>query len=251
MLLVFYYHMDKLYYIHDGWLYMFPLLTGILGTAIILVSGLGIFSGIAKHRIGLVVFSVGLGIIIFPELFTIYAAGKVTADIDTEMPLQQFKMQTHLEQAIQDHDESKLTAFFKIQEDFGCCGIDGRDGYIFWKSQFMDLDTHFPSDENGDELIEPRETQGRILILENSLPESCCIKCGQVCECNTETFFTEKSVSDQSFYKVGCLPIIEMIYKRELLGMFDLGYILFALGCTALEFGTIFLAAFFIKILAK
>jgi len=248
-LLVIFYHMDDLYYL-EGWYYYFPLMTGLIGIMVIIFAFVGIVSTIFKNKIGLIVFSVMMGLTIIPQLLNIYLAGKVTSSISTGMTLQSSLMENHLLDAMNANDEPAVKAFFRIQESFGCCGVDTDRGYEFWKKSHSSVgrvddtpDTNFPDRENT-----------ALLLQEYTLPKSCCINCGSnVCKCDTDDFFpttTSKLISN-TMYKVGCLPIIEMVYKRELLAGLDLGYMLFALVCAALEFSGVFVSVFYVKVLAK
>jgi len=236
-LLVVFYHMDKLFYLQN-WYFIYPVLTGLIGLLVICAAFIGIVSTIFKNRGGLIAYSVIMGLTIIPQLLNIYVAGKVSSSIKTGMEIQHNLMVEHLTSSTKNRDQAALDNFYKIQESFGCCGVHTDHGYDFWNSPYMqNTDTNFPDRP----------------AIKTSLPDSCCIKCNTVCRCETEDFFpvSADNLDKNTIFEIGCLPIIEMVYKRELEAVLDVGYMVFAVVCAILEFAGVLVSGFYVKVLAK
>jgi len=234
IILVAFYHMDKIHYLSDGWLSLFPLLTGIQGTILILFSIIGILAAFLRNRICLIVYSFVMGLAIIPLFFTTHAAAKVTSSINTGLSLQAEKMRDHMRNVIKNNDMDSMQDFDKIQEDFGCCGFDTNAGYNDWSNSEF-----YTSNDNP-------------ILKRKALPESCCIKCERVCECESENFFpVDPEKRQQTFHRVGCLPIMEMIYKREVSVRLDLPYMMFVLCVAIVESIATFIAVYYVNILNR
>ncbi|XP_023339505.1 uncharacterized protein LOC111709821 [Eurytemora carolleeae] len=180
------------------------------------------------------IFTASILLIIIPQLVNIYLAGKVTSEIRKGITEQYDKMDTHIVTAIQANDWKKMQDFDKIQVDFHCCGINSQPGFDYWnKFAFDSVNVTY--------------------VKKNSLPEACCINCGPTCSCDAEDFFLLKRDDQRKkqVYRIGCLYMIEMVYKKELEAVLDVGYIISALLCSGLEIGAAVLSIYYIKIIKK
>jgi len=236
--LVFVYHMNKISYLQSGAYGTFPIIIGSLGSIVTLTSFIGIIAALTKSRPGTVFSAVIIVLCIIPQLYCIRLAGDITNHIENEMIHERDRMDKHLRDSIKEGRKEDLDEFFHIQRDFGCCGVSGKDGHSDWDTfwPFQSL-VNFENEGNPEPRENSRDFRSLSYEKENSnfgpkdLPNSCCIDCNNACSCDPKQFFKKDKETrlQYTFHRVGCINIIEMIYKRELTGILDDGFLIFIL----------------------
>jgi len=235
-ILMMFYHMDSLHFLSGQWFYIFPMWTLSLGLVLLGVSILGISATVLKSRVGLLVYAGLIALIVVPQVLNIYFAGKLSSIIHsrsiTEAGLDE--ADDHIKEAMRTGDTAAMNRFFRMQRDFGCCGLFGDTGFKYWDGP----SAQYPNN---------------IFLKQFELPQTCCV-CGEDCGCQVDDYLRSAREFDSSLrpiHRVGCLSIIDTVYRRELEVILDIGYMIFALISTVLEVSSVAVAFLYANRLRK
>jgi len=223
------YHMNRLDFI-TKWLKVLPYSLIGLGTTIVAVSVLGVFSTTSRNRIGLRIYTLIVALLVVPQFFTTYATSHLNSlnAKDDMFEKSHRLLKEHIELAKKANDTRAIEDWHYIESDLRCCGDMDMNGYEFWN---VKLD--YPE-----------------------LPKSCCVqKFGEPDDhCDYKDLYNKpdhQKSGEYAIYRLGCLTILDDLYLTEVKPILQPVYMILSIVIAIVEIASVALAAAYINVLKK